>query len=170
MGKVFGIGLSKTGLTSLSKALRQLGYKTIHYPRDLRYIDEHDAATDLLVVLNYKKLDKKYPNSKFILTIRDYSAWIKSIKNHYDKSTATSEDVFLMELRRKVWGDTHYNKKMMTETYNKHIKDVMEYFKERKEDLLVMDIAKGDGWDVLCTFLDKKLPTIPFPKENIGSY
>lgn len=42
--KVFGIGLSRTGTTSLGTALNQLGIKTIHYPHDetLAGIEEID--------------------------------------------------------------------------------------------------------------------------------
>ena len=47
--KVFGIGLSKTGTTSLTSALGGLGYRAIHYPPlpDLRRtLADYDAAAD----------------------------------------------------------------------------------------------------------------------------
>jgi len=47
--------------------------------------------------------------------------------------------------------------------YDLHIKNVLEYFKDRPEDLLVMNILDGDGWGKLCPFLDKPLPDTPFP-------
>ena len=36
------------------------------------------------------------------------------------------------------------------ERYNAHTQEVRIYFKEWLGDLLVMDITRGDGWDVLC--------------------
>ena len=30
-----------------------------------------------------------------------------------------------------------------------------------------MNICEGDSWEVLCPFLDKSIPNIPFPKLNI---
>jgi hypothetical protein len=34
----------------------------------------------------------------------------------------------------------------------RHDREVMEYFKNREEDLLVLDIAAGEGWEKLCPF------------------
>ncbi len=65
--KVFGIGLSKTGTKSLVKALKILGYKSVHYPRNLNVLKNYDAAADISVAHAFKELDKKYPKSKFIL-------------------------------------------------------------------------------------------------------
>jgi len=50
--KVFGIGLSRTGTYSLSKALDVLGFYTIHYPID---------PTTLLALFNG---DAAFPNIK----------------------------------------------------------------------------------------------------------
>ena len=47
--KIFGIGLSKTGTSSLSEALEILGYSTVHFPRSLSEIAYYDAATDSTV-------------------------------------------------------------------------------------------------------------------------
>ena len=49
--KVFGIGLSRTGTTSLSEALGILGFSAVHYPATMRDIETHDAAADLPVVV-----------------------------------------------------------------------------------------------------------------------
>jgi hypothetical protein len=62
-GKVFGIGLPKTGLSILTSALRLLGYRTSQYQWDvmdwktlnqlqngdfeLKVLEHHDAITDL---------------------------------------------------------------------------------------------------------------------------
>jgi len=32
--------------------------------------------------------------------------------------------------------------------------------------LLVMDVTRGDGWDLLCPFLGLPIPSEPFPHEN----
>ena len=78
--KIFGIGLSKTGTTSLARALEILGYKTRDYLGVTRYssgdlssidldeIETNDAFTDTPVPSFYRELDSRYPGSKFILT------------------------------------------------------------------------------------------------------
>ena len=50
--------------------------------------------------------------------------------------------------------------------YDLHIKNVREYFRDRHNDFLTMNILEGNGWDVLCPFLGKPLPQSPFP--NLG--
>ena len=30
-----------------------------------------------------------------------------------------------------------------------------------------MNICDGDGWEVLCPFLGKDIPNVPFPKLNV---
>jgi hypothetical protein len=42
----------------------------------------------------------------------------------------------------------------------------MEYFKDRPEDLLVIDFTKGEEWEKLCSFLRKDIPTEDFPHYN----
>ena len=170
MGKVFGIGLPKTGQTSLASAMRILGYKTWQYPYKTSQIEKSDCSLDLPVALNYEKLDKKYPNSKFILTTRDYNSWIKSIKNHYRRYPASQKHPAQLYFRLKFWGTEHFNKKLMTQKYHKHTEDVLEYFKERESQLLIIDICNGEGWKKICPFLGKNILRRPFPRENVGVY
>jgi len=84
--KIFGIGLHRSGTSSLAAALRVLGYRTLQTPisvfNDINQpcLEENDAFTDLPIPLLYKELDQKYPGSKFICTIRDVDKWLASVK------------------------------------------------------------------------------------------
>ena len=51
--------------------------------------------------------------------------------------------------------------------YLDHITEVVRYFRDRPDDLLVMDICAGDGWEQLCRFLEQQTPNLPFPRENV---
>ena len=51
-----------------------------------------------------------------------------------------------------------------TLVYHNHC--VFEYFNDREEDFLAMDITRGDGWQKLCAFLGKPTPSVPFPHAN----
>ncbi|MFC1452265.1 sulfotransferase [Verrucomicrobiota bacterium] len=86
---MFGIGLGRTGTKSLTEALEQLGFRTKHCPRfflddearpciDWADFDSHDALTDEGVALVYQEADRRYPGSKFILTMRDPEDWLRS--------------------------------------------------------------------------------------------
>ncbi len=170
MKKIFGIGLPKTGQTSLAIAMRSLGYKTVQYPYTSLRIKNNNFALDLPVTMNYKKLDKKYPNSKFILTIRDFDPWLKSMRNHYRRHPASKRYKQQLMFRLEFWGTVNFNKRLMTKKYYKHLEDVAQYFKGRKKDLLTINICNGEGWKKLYSYLNKKIPRKPFPKENIGKY
>jgi hypothetical protein len=49
--------------------------------------------------------------------------------------------------------------------YRDHNRGVMEYFCGR-DDLLVMDVEKGDSWEKLCGFLGVDIPEAPLPWKN----
>ena len=77
--KIFGIGLSKTGTTSLTQALQILGYQALHYPRDDRTLEQllhadfrldlferFDALTDTTIVPYYKCFDRLLLNGVLV--------------------------------------------------------------------------------------------------------
>jgi hypothetical protein len=175
MGKIFGIGANKTGTTSLTKALEILGYKISHWQHQTEiltrlikcqfrypFLETYDGATDLPIPSIFKELDKAYPNSKFILTIRDPDDWIQS-EEHHHRMMGLEKPLFENFL---LFGTFHFDKQMFLEAYEKHNQKVQQYFKDRS-DLLIMDITAGDGWSKLCTFLNKPMPNQPFPALNV---
>lgn len=181
--KVFGIGLSKTGTSSLAQALNILGYKTIHYPNDaqtyaelrngnfkLSLLDQYDAITDTPVVPYYAQLDKLFPGSKFVLTIREEEGWLKSIEQHWQTATRYEHDPAKKEfqefIRAAVYGCIEFDRSRFSYVYQTHSQNVMHYFFHHPEDLLVMDICNGDGWKKLCSFLSLPVPDSPFPHAN----
>ena len=44
---------------------------------------------------------------------------------------------------------------------------IKEYFVDRPDDLLVIQICDGEGWQKLCPFLGEKIPEESFPARNI---
>jgi hypothetical protein len=50
--------------------------------------------------------------------------------------------------------------------YRQHLKNVREYFANRPDDLLTLDICGGDAWEPLCSFLNVAVPAQPFPNTN----
>lgn len=169
MQKVFGIGLSRTGTTSLNTAFRMLGYQSKHYPTSLHDFDTHDAATDATVAMRYKYLDEKY-DAKFILTIRDVKAWLRSIEWLFNDCAVLDrlEEEYrelVSSTRMTLYGVDYYDPVALECAYHKHVNEVTTYFQNRS-DFLVMDICNGDGWDKLCPFLGLKTPKAAFPNLN----
>jgi hypothetical protein len=185
--KVFGIGLSRTGTKSLTSALYTLGIRAVHYPDDettlreltegncnFSVLKEYDGITDITVVPYYAQLDKLFPGSKFILTIRDKASWLKSMKAHWsnrpafmdiDEGIPTKETHMKIRqfLRAAVYGSYEYNAERLSYVYDLHYKSVLEYFKDRPESLLVLNICNGQGWEELCDFLNYPVIQHPFP-------
>ena len=173
--KVFGIGISKTGTLSLASALVTLGYRTIHFPMTMRQIDLNDASMDITVACRFEELDRLYPGSRFIFTEREMSSWLKSCEDHYTKRIILdllSERTMslIVRARRAMYGTEYFDPGVFEETYISHSKKVFEYFRERPQDLLVMNICEGDGWSKLCPFLDRPIPDEPFPHRNESGY
>ena len=177
--KVLGIGLSKTGTTSLTTALQTLGIATIHNPHDgrtqrelqsghprLSVLEEYQAVTDIPVAPYYPQLDTIYPGSKFILTVRDVDSWIVSARNHWRLIPSWEADPFYGFLHAAVYGCLDFDEERFRWAYESHRRAVTRYFAGRDEDLLVMDIVGGDGWEVLCPFLGREVPDTPFPHKN----
>lgn len=173
MDKVFGIGLHRTGTTSLGLALQQLGYRT-HAHTDVysreeakrrarELCEEYDALEDVPWPVLYQWLDEKYPNSKFILTVRPEGEWIDSVCRKFGGRTIEAHAWIYDGVADPLKDRERYLKK-----YRQHNRDVLNYFGDRRgDDLLVMDITKGDGWEKLCPFLGKPIPWLPFPRGKI---
>lgn len=184
-GKVFGLGLCKTGTTSLCVALNTLGVRTVHYPSDRQTFDEltagdfelsilkeYDGVVDIPVVPFYRELDQRYPGSKFVLTVREKESWLGSSRSHWDYLQEWRERD--SEFRRfsdfivaAVYGILRFERARFSDVYDDHLRRVCEYFEDRPSDLLVMDICGGDGWEKLCPFIGAATPAAEFPHSNL---
>lgn len=180
MIKIFQIGFNKCGTVSLHKFFESNGLKSIHWDKGrlaqtiyknskeniplLTGYQNYDCFTDIesqvdnifIYLTHFKELDKQYPNSKFILNVRNKNNWIRSRMKHrdylevYKKITNLDEDGVI-----KLWEDT----------WDNHINSVIEYFKDREDDLLVFDIDNQK--EKLIKFMSK---IIRIRNKNFGHY
>jgi integrase len=182
--KIFGIGLSRTGTKSLTRALEVLGFRIAHYPIDRRtykelytgqynfsLLQEKDGITDITVSPYYAQLDALYPEAGFILTIREKETWLTSMEKHYRHNPMPrilpdilTERKIRRFLRAAVYGTYTFKKDRMSYVYDTHYQSVIQHFKGREHKLLVINIPEGEGWEKLCPFLKLPIPTQPFPK------
>ena len=166
--RIFGIGLSRTGTTSLTHALVHVGINMIHYPTKKQLFDPAiKAAADIPVARYFKELDVEFPNSKFIYTTRNKDRWLVSMEGHFTKYKLGGINEWFKENRREVYGSLEFDKDLYAQVFDSHDKAVREYFKD-KDNLLILNITAGDGWDELLSFLelsDKKI-TIDFPHKR----
>lgn len=174
-GFIVGVGFQKTGTSTLREALKILGYRVKdtssralipilkgEYTKVLRMLENYDAVEDTPWYMIYKELDELIPNSKFILTIRDENSWFSSVERHIgDLRSANHEWIY-----GRGKGLPKEDKQNTLNVYNKHNHEVIEYFKNRPDDLLIIDFTKGEKWDKLCDFLNQEIPEEPFPHYN----
>jgi hypothetical protein len=174
-GKIIGVGFQKTGTSSLREALKILGYRVKdtssrplipiikgNYPKVLHMIRKFDALEDTPWYMIYKQLDRSLPGSKFILTLRDEESWYKSVSRHIGRLRNPSHEWIYGRGKGLPMDD----KENTIAVYNQHNQEVLDYFKDRPEDLLVVDFTQGAGWKELCGFLGKEIPAEPFPHAN----
>ncbi len=167
MGKIFGIGLMKTGTTSLCHALEILGYSAIQSPEPLERINQYDAAADRNITENFEYLDRLYPGSKFIYTIRDTSSWIQSFLHHKRQKKIMSGESPDPAKHHFLRSYDYIDEKVLEEGYAKHDERVRHYFHDRPDVLLTVNLCDaGDKWSELCHFLDRPIPDLPFPHSN----
>lgn len=177
--KIFGIGLSKTGTTSLARALEILGYRTrdnlgvVDYTQgdlssiDATILDMNDAFTDTPIPSFYRELDAKYPDSKFVLTVRETEGWLKSCKKQFTKKLSDKQNDAHNRLFMDLYDSTVFDEQKFRKGYEDFVNGVFRYFSDRPQDLLILDVSSGDIWETLCPFLGKPIPDIPFPKANV---
>lgn len=171
--KLFGIGLPRTGTTSLYQALNQLDISCIHFPFDL-YVNSEDrslltqykAFVDAPIPLLYQDLDQAYPGAGFILTKRPLEPWLKSM-------------CWLLDEGRRIWewkpeydayhqtffGASDFDVQRYQEKYEAYHSEVLDYFSDR-ENLLILDLEKGYGYEELCQFLEIPVYSAPYPRGN----
>lgn len=159
--------MSKTGTSSLSAALTILGYRTVHYPpldRLRELLDDCDAATDTPVACSFRELDRQYPGSRFILTVRDPDSWLSSARREFEGRAV--RESWKREVRLRTYGVLEWDAVAFLGAYHRHVRNVCSYFSSRPGYLLVLDIVAGEGWKPLCEFLGRPIPRRPFPHEN----
>ena len=177
-GKIFGIGLARTGTKSLSVALGILKLRSIHWPRSMKAIDEHEASCDSTVACRFRELDQLYPGSKFVLTIRDMESWLASVTRHFRRFTVprpvprNPAERFAEDADRVLYSRAAFSEPVdeakFRNAYRRHTEDVFAYFEKRPDDLLTYNLVGGAGWEPLCNFLLRAVPPTPFPHLNQG--
>lgn len=186
--KVFGIGLSKTGTTSLAQALNLLGYDSMTWkngPKVLGWPEffHADAATDTPCATQFESLYHVFEQSKFIYTTRDVDSWTRSMRKHF--GTGNPKKLRGRQAEREFWdgklGWEWYNtlrtvqirERLYTrystweEAYIAFDDRVRCFFGDKPDErMLVMNIPDGDGWNQLCPFLGHEIPEESFPHRN----
>lgn len=184
--KVFVIGLSKTGTTTLHAALEELSYLSSHFhnpfTQEILTAEDSfllDALTDTPICPYFETLFHLFPNSRFILSTRPLDSWLESYDRHRTRHLrATGFDEFRRRLTtapqngyllRPALSEVsllcgHPDPLTARQAWEARVDAFFQGDRARR--LLVFDAFSGDGWDKLCGFLGRDAPPTPFPWEN----
>lgn len=172
--KIFVIGFNKTGTSTLCNYFYRNNIQSIHwddgkiaekmkdnYKKGLKILSGYEdfiffSDMEDYINLNYahktyfKELDKDYPDSKFILNIRNVDNWIRSRNNHWN-GEYTNYICNKLNLTKE-----ELNKKWKKEFYE-HKKNVIDYFADKPGKLLIFDIEKDKPEKINDFFPELKL-------------
>ena len=180
--KVFGIGLPKTGLTSLLMLAMALGYNAMgrkqllsklfykrRFGRILAIYDQHDFLIDHPTCLMYKLAFERYGrDAKYILTLRrDPDTWYESLLRHQRYAHPVKN-------KHHKWFGRFYPhgfKEEHIDYYEDHRKEVLRFFEEQgaSDRLLVLCLEEPGAFKKLIDFLGVETEITEFPQENVSA-
>ena len=202
--KVFGIGYNKTGSTSLEFIFTALGFRTPNQQeQELRVVkqlnlgnfrplidlvNQYDAFQDQPFSQNecYAQVDALFPDSKFILTVRDPEDWFNSLCRFHTKiwgvnNTKEFNEQFFKDKNiylyknyiydnisrqltvtknNKPYADWNllYQKEHYINLYTERNNRIIKYFRDRPRDLLIINFEEETDCKKILDFFD-------FPEE-----
>lgn len=127
-------------------------------------------------------LDNAFPKSKFVLTLRDSAdQWYRSILNFHSKiynkgEWPTAESLKQSKYIYKGWSwdlmhnvfdtsaENMYSKNEFVEKYEKHIDHVRDYFKNKEDKLIEINLSETKDFSKLCDFLNLETEHTEFPR------
>jgi hypothetical protein len=128
-------------------------------------------------------LEQHFPNAKFILSIRDdanqwYDSLIRFHGKRFGRIPPTLEDVKKLPYRGNGWIywsmqklyktplNDPYNKEVLTKHYNDYNQSVLNYFEDKPNKLLVINLDEEGSYQKFCEFIGVKSPFTKFPHLN----
>ena len=181
--KVFVIGLSRTGTTSVHQALVELGFEGIHWvnpltgrlPGDVD-LQIFDAFSDINISARFETLAERYPAARFVWTQRPLESWVRSVSTHYEQRNGVRSPGELGDWQHaghfegqsgEIHESLYTSHPSWGDAYTAFSSRVERYFGAVSHDrLLRLSVTDGEGWDPLCRFLGRPIPERAFPHAN----
>ncbi|KAI0413519.1 P-loop containing nucleoside triphosphate hydrolase protein [Xylaria grammica] len=150
-------------------------------------LDKWFADYDVIIEMPFfmlRSVLKAYPDAKFLLTERDPNKWAKSYLNtiglaatrfrqfpmsifkHFDSFTFNM-DIFggqMLGYCTNGFGVSDQGRQALVENYTAYIADVKRLVPP--EQLKVIKLEDGLGWNELCPYMDIPIPDTPWPSLN----
>ena len=156
--------------------------------RDFRALIEFCAGFEAFqdipfsLPFTFQAMDQAFPGSKFILTVRNNAReWYESAVRFESMELGRlprAEDLKENPYRYKGWcwrahelpmaidESTLHDADIYQRHYNRHIDSIVDYFSQRPDDLLVLNLAEPNGVERVCDFLGLPRQQVPMPHLN----
>ena len=184
---VIGAGFGRTGTESMKLALELLELGPCHHMKEVLGDPEqtalwrgiaagdppdweaafagYSAAVDWPSAFFWRELADVYPDAKILLTLRSPESWHASMGKTIFRTLRESTDPDSLGVKLVAEGvfdgrlDDPAHAIAMYERNNAEVQAAFP-----PERLLTYHL--GDGWEPLCQFLDKQVPSSPYPRSN----
>ncbi len=178
--KVLGVGLQKSGTSTLRECLRALGHDVARLHKNVYYdaraghvnaitpvLDAHDAFTGLAPPYLYQIAYDRFGESlrAVLTTRRTPEIWLKSLTSHMQRRSVLGN-----KINRDIYGYLYPsgNERAFIDYYETHNQAVRDFFAERNASDQLLEICweTGGGWEQLCDFLGEPPPDGGIPHSN----
>ena len=160
------------------------------FKRIIAYCDSAQVFQDVPFSLDftYQAVDQAFPGSRFILSVRRNALeWYRSITEHHSRRFSatrrlpTADELrdfryrdkypgWLLFMQEVVYGypaTPLYDKRLYMAHYERHNAGVLEYFKFRQDELLVLNLSEQDASTRLCRFVGLD-PAVAAPLPHLN--
>ncbi|KAL3474607.1 hypothetical protein BJX99DRAFT_260204 [Aspergillus californicus] len=144
----------------------------------------YDAVTDAPCILFTEELMDAYPDAKIILTNREVDTWVASMERSFYAilgmsrwsilqfldNTWTNPYITLLTSFLDIWTEGSWkDREQLAVGYEAHYAQVRGVARIRGRKVLEFRVQQG--WEPLCRFLGKDVPSgVDFPKVNEGGF
>ena len=191
--KIIGAGVGRTGTYSLKLALNQLGFGPCHHMEEVLFnmpsqvplwsaalagqadwdaiYQGYSSAVDWPTAGFFSELHAAYPEAKFILTLRSPESWVASFSETIykllgDQDNAPEEMRDWLDMASRVIEKTGFPPGMDKDGLQKAFIAHQEAVRQAIPESQLLAFQVKEGWEPLCAFLERPIPTDPFPRTN----
>ena len=154
--KIFVIGYNKTATTTFANMFEEFGLTSLHSANwgdyeninKIQCFSDGDRHTLSDNCLYFTKLDKNYPNSLFILNVRNLDSWLLSRTKHALRNIRAGKP-----FKKTYWPPCSGHYQQWIEERIIHYNNVLQYFKDCPKKLLIINIEKKHWTEMLADHL-----------------
>lgn len=184
--RVLVVGMNKTGTSTMKGCFQEVGWVPVASPKTMSGVSRlvkdiiHDGNYESTLELIphflafedrpwnvwdvYKHAADRFPDSRFVLTVRDSGSWWRSVNNWLTHKKPQLVETYQTQLRADSFTERDF-----IAGYERRNAEISDFF-QGTDRLLTVDVTAGTAWEPICGFLGVPVPDAPFPHRNKQKY